>query len=271
MVLFLKSAQKQKINVNKYDELQRFIQSISKKRSINHFALPLLKYAAAFVILLGSLFYLSQFDAVKFKEYTATDTKQHITLADGTQINLREGATLKVSRLYNISNRKVSLNGEAFFQVNKNKDLKFVTNLENCMVTVLGTKFNIKAHGEVSEVMVQEGKVAYTAIEPHAELILTQGMSAHYTKDAKLEEQQFVANKLGWNTGEFKFDKTSLAEVFLQLETFYPVNFKLEGNYTETLVSMQIADMTLLESLQFIKEIIPELEYEIVNNKVTIY
>ena len=106
-----------------------------------------MRYAAV-VLLLVSFSYVG-WDYLKPDNYVTITVKQSedvkkIKLADGSTAWLKSGSSLKIPETFTADNRKLSLQGEAFFDVAKNAQspLYISTNYEN--IKVLGTAFNVK-------------------------------------------------------------------------------------------------------------------------------
>ncbi len=87
--------------------------------------------------------------------------KAEIILSDGSRIWLNSGSSLKYPEEFTRGKRKVYLEGEAFFDIEKVKNSNFTVNVNDANITVLGTQFNIKNYNEDEEleVTVVEGSV----------------------------------------------------------------------------------------------------------------
>lgn len=82
------------------------------------------------------------------------------TLTDGTTIYLAQNSTLTYPKRFAGKSRRVTLNGEAFFEVAKNAKKPFIIDTKAASVKVLGTSFNIKSTDAKNfELNVVEGKV----------------------------------------------------------------------------------------------------------------
>ena len=77
---------------------------------------------------------------------------------DGTKVHLNAGTTLSYSKNFNSTSREVTLNGEAYFEVEKGSS-PFIISTDLAKVTVLGTKFNVRSREDGFEIGVNEGKV----------------------------------------------------------------------------------------------------------------
>jgi len=269
LVLLLNKSSQEEVNVNKEKELKKLLYRIDGKQKLISLSRKLVKYAAVVVISITSLFFLSQLDSVKYKTYTSNNTKETVILNDNSEIVLNKNSSIQVSRLYGNFNRKLKLQGEAFFNVSSNKDLKFRVLCRDCSVTVLGTQFNVKTQKYGTGVSVKEGKVSLKSSTTDQASILTINMAAeHY--DGNIELQQFDINTYAWKTGEFEFHNNTLSSIAKLLESYYNVSFLIPDIHANTQLSFYVTEMGLNEVLGMIQNLIPQLNYTIKNNLVTI-
>lgn len=85
-------------------------------------------------------------------------------LPDSTLVYLNSGSVLKYPSIFTGNIREVSLNGEAYFEVAKDPEHKFIVSTpQKSKVEVLGTHFNLEAFDEMDEVITTlvEGKVEF--------------------------------------------------------------------------------------------------------------
>ncbi len=89
-----------------------------------------------------------------------------MVLPDNTIVYLNGGSELKY-KLNQENNREVYLEGEAWFDVEKDKTKKFVVHTPYYDVNVHGTEFNVKAYVEDNQVAttLEEGSVSITSTE----------------------------------------------------------------------------------------------------------
>lgn len=87
--------------------------------------------------------------------------KSELKLSDGTEIMLNAGSSIKYSRDYNLANRDLILDGEAYFKVAANKELPLVVSTGDIIIKATGTEFNIKAYSDedLIEATLIEGEV----------------------------------------------------------------------------------------------------------------
>ena len=104
--------------------------------------------------------------------------RSDVLLPDGSRIRLNSASRVSYSTEYGKTNRDISLDGEAFFEVAKNAELPFVVSTGNISVEALGTKFNVRSYRDGDEtVTIVEGKVLTTAGESEAVLLPHQCVS----------------------------------------------------------------------------------------------
>lgn len=111
--------------------------------------------AASIIVILfaGTWFYLRQPPAVNF--YT-NDQPLIDSLSDGSLISLNNHSSLSFK---NGKVREVTLTGEAFFAVKHDASHPFRIKVNDIMINVLGTSFNVKSIGNQTEIMVRSGIV----------------------------------------------------------------------------------------------------------------
>lgn len=80
--------------------------------------------------------------------------KADIILADGTKVYINSDSRIVYDNTYNKKTRMVSLEGEAYFEVAKDKEKPFIVKANGINVQALGTSFNIRAHKDDKSVAV---------------------------------------------------------------------------------------------------------------------
>ena len=204
---------------------------------------PLLKIAAGFlVIAMTSLFVYTSETYTAMEEVipetvlaTNADEQREVTLGDGTVIHLNKQSTVTLSGDYMESERKVYLEGEAYFEVAHHASRPFIIQTDYSEITVLGTSFNVKTDPEAGliEVAVLDGSVSFkdTRVDGSEQVVLLKGEYAYLDLFSQqiVTENFGVVNYLAWKNGEFRFDQLSLDQVCLQLSRFYDVICEFEN------------------------------------------
>ena len=134
---------------------------------------PIIKYLAA-VLVLGTTLYLWYLSTNQNKKTTLASNWQYkitaqkkrarLVLSDGTIVTLNAGTSFKYPLTFVDKNREVYLNGEAFFEVHKDREHPFIIHTNKMNVRVLGTVFNIKSYDNElrSETSLIHGSIEVT-------------------------------------------------------------------------------------------------------------
>lgn len=84
-----------------------------------------------------------------------------ILLPDGSEVILNAGSKIRYSHIFNKSDRKINLVGEAFFKVSKNERFPFTVVTSHLDIKALGTEFNVKAYPDEKSIVATlvKGKI----------------------------------------------------------------------------------------------------------------
>jgi len=156
-------------------------------------------------------------------------------LADGTQIWLNAGSTLKYEPTLSGKIREVKLDGEAYFKVAKNKHKPFVVTTKYAQVKVLGTVFNLKAYSDDNhvETTLEEGSVEFSLNGSAAKPVeLKPGEQVVFnTSDQKLTMSKVETYlHTAWKDGKYVFKDADLKTIITELERLYDVRIHLEND-----------------------------------------
>lgn len=133
--------------------------------------------AAAILLIVIAINFLGRSN---METITATGEMVVVTLPDNSTVNLQPGSTLKYDEEFTGSNRKVELEGEAFFDVARDEKKPFIIDANTVDVQVLGTSFYVTTEGELATVAVTTGRVSMTSKEDAQQVILTPGQKGIY-------------------------------------------------------------------------------------------
>lgn len=162
---------------------------------------------------------------------TRVAERKIITLADGSVIILNNDSKLKYPKVFNDTLREVYLEGEAFFEVAKNKLKPFVVKTGKLSVKVLGTSFNIKHYkaDENINVVVATGKVGVKAAGNQNTWLLTPGNQLLYNKLTTNVVQNLVdpSDYTAWKRSELIFKDERLEDICKRLERWYDVKITI--------------------------------------------
>jgi transmembrane sensor len=209
--------------VPEYVELPGTAQPFAFKLKLNAF----MRVAAMFIILLGIsfLFKIIVFDS---EQLTISGNDMNPTipyqLADGSLVYLNKNSEISFPKKFGTKNRKLTLTGEAFFEVNRNEKIPFVISTYKTTIRVLGTKFNV--YSDISEqvkVSVTSGLVEFYTTESKDKVKLSAGENGIYNPGmaSVKKEKNTDLNFLAWKTNIFYFNNTPLPDAFRLLQEQY--------------------------------------------------
>jgi transmembrane sensor len=170
--------------------------------------------AAAAIILVLVVWRLNSSSETQIQSFNSI---AELSLPDGSRVSLNAGSQLSYSEDGWNEERKVSLEGEAYFDVVKGGS--FTVETDNGSIEVVGTEFNVFSRQSDFEVGCFEGKVKVR--NSANEVLLLPGQMTESLSGNKLEALQF------WLNGQFNWDDSDLLSVFQELERQYGVTFIL--------------------------------------------
>ncbi|WP_176555064.1 FecR family protein [Butyricimonas sp. Marseille-P3923] len=160
-----------------------------------------------------------------------------ITLDDGTKVWVNAETKLKYPVSFAGEQREVILEGEAFFEVAKDKK-PFIVKTSFGDVRVLGTAFGINAYVDQPEgyTTLVRGKVSVTAGagEP---LVIQPGEQVVSSKDGKTRKQEVNVDEfVGWKDGIYVFRDKKLVDIMNTLERWYNISVLFEDKSLKSLL-----------------------------------
>lgn len=159
--------------------------------------------------------------------YTAWTDKGNmymLTLPDGTKVWLNAGSQLNFPAKFTGKRRLVSLKGEAFFKVAKNKSLPFIVESKGQQVEVLGTEFNINSYSDelATKTTLVEGSVSISSA--NSKFILKPGQQASLnTKGSLAVSDADTTLATAWKNNKFIFEDNDIQSVMRMISRWYDV------------------------------------------------
>ncbi len=239
---------------------------------------------------------------------TRPGSKSKVQLPDGSVVWLNAGSKLTYNKDFGIETREVTLTGEGFFDVTKNKEKPFIISTSSIKIKVLGTAFNVKAYPEdkQTETSLIRGSIEVTIRNrPNDKIILTPSEKLVVENDiARLEkETRKVEKKTGniartelpvintlmsinklkynpvdstvaeiqWVNNKLVFRDESFNELAVKMERWYDVQIDItDPRISEERLNGIFESETIIQALEALKEFIP-FQYEKNGNKIIIH
>ncbi len=193
-------------------------------------------------------------------------TRTHFELPDGSKVSLNGGSSLQYGVVFN-KNRKVKLDGEAYFDIIHQASSPFVVQTDVLDVKVLGTKFSVASlRNENSvEVVLEEGKVRLEGKERSFSEVLKPNEGFFYEKEARSGKIVPVdaPSLTAWKDGFLIFRSEPLGEVLKRIGRWYNVQFDIQDKRIEEFSYRATFHNEPLEEVLRLIALTAPVEYEI--------
>lgn len=170
---------------------------------------------------------------------TSANEIRDLILTDGTMVRLNENSSLSIDREFADKTRKVRLEGEAYFDVERMRSKPFVVETNGAEIEVLGTAFNVNSHQFTSDeiqLSVVEGKVQFRAgsnTENNHSILVEAGQFGVLNMESNqfLLEDKDPVNYLHWMSRRIEYNDDSLEFACSQMRRIY--GYECRFNTTE--------------------------------------
>ncbi len=301
----------EKVKLKHYKELASKVQEENSTGKIR-FIRDILRYAA-FIALAVSIGYTG-FRFFKNEVFNASDeiwniveapygSRTNLILADGSKVWLNAGSNLKYSSYFGQKNRKVFLDGEAYFDIARDTSSQFVVSTSHLDIKVYGTEFNVKAYSSEDNIQTTlvngsitlEGKIISehgkrsVTLEPNqtATFYISERKRNVTSEDQEKEvttpiprinprkaENLVITPDINtvvytsWKDPLWVFESESLLSLATKFERRFNIKFVFESKNLKTYKFNGILkDETLEQVLNVLKLTVP-IDYRIENNSV---
>lgn len=192
---------------------------------------------------------------------SAIGQRQHIQLADGSEITLNTNTSLEVS--WHLRSRRVQLpQGQAMFHVAKATYRPFIVSAAHSETRVLGTRFEVYHQNEQVAVTVAEGQVRVTskAADGLTGTTLTASQQVRIDNDGRMHAAETIDPSLSmsWLDGKLVFSQTPLQQVIAEIQRYRTEPIRLQaGKATRLKLSGTFSIDNTDKLLQLLPDILP--------------
>lgn len=232
-------------------------------------------------IILAIVIYYSADRTSKSDDPIATITKNcprgeklHLTLSDGSEVWLNSDSRITFPEYFEINNRSISLEGEAFFEVVKNEQKPFVVLTSNSQIKVLGTSFNVNNQSidNITETTVVSGTVLVSSSFKNQSVTLVKNQHVKVDATGQLLKEDNIDPEsiIDWKDNKLYFNDVSLAEVFKEIEPWFDITIQVndESIYRKKLRA-KFSNPSLNQLLDHISKVM-DIDYQIEGKTVVI-
>lgn len=156
----------------------------------------------------------------------------NITLADGTNVWLNARTTIQYPITFNEKERLVKLDGEAYFDVTKDKSKPFIVQTDNYNVEVLGTQFDVNAYSETGEfeTTLMSGSVKVASVSDSTQKITLKPNNKVFLQDGKLHVTAVDDyNPYRWKEGLICFKNETFTSIMKDFEKYYGLTIQVKN------------------------------------------
>jgi ferric-dicitrate binding protein FerR (iron transport regulator) len=200
-----------------------------------------------------------QKDMTKFQ--ASNTANRQLTLPDGSSVILRKGAAISFPKAF--KEREVTLTGEAYFDVQPDKERPFRIQTTRATLEVLGTSFTINTTSQYDRLIVTTGMVSFTKTATKQRQVILPNQAAVLNEKGIDVTPVKDSNYLSWRTGILTFDNTSMEQVAAELSDCYNVvikpdsgllTFTITAKFEKQPVEQVLEEIRLLFNLSYRKQ-----------------
>ena len=171
---------------------------------------------------------------IVFTEHaTGQGVKSTFTLPDSSTVMLNAGSRLYYQENFAGELREVFLEGEGYFEVQKDLERSFIVHSGPTSTIALGTSFTIRAYDESeTDVFLLSGTVIVSAKDRlDSAVFLSEGETVSFKSGTLSVKKNFDQESItAWTKGIILFDETPIRDAILVMENWYGVKFRLEND-----------------------------------------
>lgn len=202
---------------------------------------------------------------------TPAGGQYQVLLPDGSKVWLNAASSLYFPSAFKSDIREVSIQGEAYFEVAHDNRRPFHVKVEDMVVKVLGTHFNINAYKDDDNIRTSllEGSIRITTgntsklLQPGQQGILKTGNGALDVKDADMD------HVIAWKNGLFDFSGSDFYTIMHQISRWYNVDIEFAGQVPNRDFEGKISRKAQLSEILQILEL-QNLKFEVTGGKIIV-
>ena len=184
---------------------------------------------ALLVIATGLFFYAESSKSQQYNTIIVPPGQRiNLILADNTNVWLNANTTFRYPSKFARKNREVFLDGEAWFDVSKNKKKPFIVKTEQGEVRVTGTTFNLEAYSEYKNFVTSLFEGSVDIYQNNAKLAtLKPNQKGMLQNDRYFISTIDNTDKYLWRDGLIAFDNMKLEDILFELEKYFDIQIEI--------------------------------------------
>ncbi|MES3018109.1 MAG: FecR domain-containing protein [Bacteroidota bacterium] len=197
---------------------------------------------------------------------TPASGQYEVVLSDDTRVWLNAGSSIKFPTAFTSNERLVEIEGEAYFEVSKDKKRPFKVKSDNQLIEVLGTHFNVNAYRDEASVKttVLEGSVKISAGAENNIIKPGQQNRLSRTKEKMDVVEVDVEEAISWKNGLFMFENEEIHSIMRKISRWYGVDVVYEQNNIEEKFGGTVSKFENVSQVLKILEVTGTIHFKIV-------
>lgn len=221
---------------NSRESYHLFMRKKRRQRTIQ-LAVKYSTYAAAIIIIILSTYRLTLDSVRKDLEggmqslHVPAGQRLRFELQDGTSVWLNAHSTLTYPVHFGKDERKVAIEGEAFFDVAEDTDRPFIVSSQGVSMKVLGTVFNVYSYPEAGYIQTSllEGKLqVYHENEEAKGILLLPNQQITIDENEMHVDTITNSGHFLWTEGIYSFHNEPLSNILRKLELYFDIKIAVE-------------------------------------------
>jgi len=196
-----------------------------------------IKVAALVLVAIGTTLFFVHINEATEKQPLLSVTvpagqRANVLLPDGTNVWLNARTQIKYPGVFSNGKREIQLDGEAFFEVNKDEDKPFIVHTSTCEIEVLGTKFNVDAYSDSEDfhTALMEGSVRIVdKADRSYPLILQPNDLATFKDGVFITEKITDYEYYRWREGLVCFRELGFIQLMHRFEKCYGIRIQINN------------------------------------------
>lgn len=198
----------------------------------------------------------------------------NMTLTDGSRLWLNAGSSVTYPVYFVGNERKISITGEAYFEITHDNTKPFIVSKGEMNVQVLGTHFNVNAYDDESDIKVTllEGSVKVSkgpSTGSGLQAILKPGQQARVTNEVKVVNGVNVDEVMAWKNERFAYSNADLETIMRQMARWYDVEVVYKDKITDRYTVTTPRDVPVSQLFKYI-EMSGGVHFKIEARKITV-
>jgi transmembrane sensor len=193
-----------------------------------------------------------------------------LVLPDGTGVWLNTASSIRFPTSFTGTKREVTVTGETYFEVAKDKSKPFIVQANDVAVQVLGTSFNIEAWPEkaIVSTTLLEGSVLLESVK--GKLTLKPGQQAVAGQTIKVNNDTDIDQVMAWKKEQFVFRANTIEDIMENLVRYYDFEVAYQAPITSSLFVGTFSRNAPLSEILLFLEKTGSVHFRVEGRKVTV-